>query len=138
MITWLISIVGALVVDALDETGDLSSERLFHGTSMRRLRLLLEAGVGEELYLADVEDKAWDYAERAAIADGDQLVVLTLLRSRLRGTLRADVGSGPLEWEHDMGQWIYTGSVEGAVAQVAYLDEDGSLRSLLSDRGSLE
>jgi RNA:NAD 2'-phosphotransferase (TPT1/KptA family) len=93
-------------------------EHVYHGTSLEQLRTIRDSGwLARGLYLADVREKAEDYASRQAERDDSPPVVLQFDLSTLRrlGQVEIDPGSNPDEWEHDMGQFTYSGPLEGAV-----------------------
>jgi hypothetical protein len=98
--------------------------KLFHGTSRTNLTRILRTGEARNLYLAEDEYKSWDYAERAAYL-GDNIAMLILDENKLDPAgLRVDPGSTSLEWEHDMGQYIYTGPItKEAVVRAFYVDD---------------
>ena len=42
-------------------------------------------------------------------------MILKIDVGKLAGDINMDRGSNPEEWEHDMGQWVYTGNIENAI-----------------------
>lgn len=97
---------------------------LYHGTSRPQIERMF-AYHASGLYLADVEEKAWDYAEQQAMADDAELAMLVVEPGKLPGSFDVDVGTVEAEWDEDMGQWIYTGDIpDEAIAALYYIDED--------------
>jgi hypothetical protein len=90
---------------------------LYHGTSSKQYELIKNSGYAvENFYLTEDEDKSADYAEKQSIHDGSEgSVILKMDASKLAGDINMDRGSSPEEWEHDMGQWVYTGNIENAI-----------------------
>lgn len=101
---------------------DGDTEYVYHGTSLAQLEAIRDAGwTVQNLYLADVREKSDDYAERQAVAESEDAVpvVLQLDMAALRrsGQVEVDRGSGP-EWEHDMGQFVYSGPLRDAITNM--------------------
>jgi len=91
---------------------------VYHGTSLTQLKAIRDAGwQANNLYLADYREKSEGYADRQAEADDAAPVVLQLDMAVLRraGQVEVDPGSGPEEWEHDMGQFTYSGPLREAI-----------------------
>lgn len=111
--------------------------KLFHGTSRVQLERLLAAPTAASLYLADVEEKAWNYAEQQAVND-DSAPAMLIVRARIMpGSWEEDVGS-EYEQEFDLGQWIYTGALpRKAIAAAFYVDVEGENVSLLGKKRAL-
>jgi hypothetical protein len=98
---------------------------LFHGTSRVQLERLLADGRARGLYLADVEAKAWDYAEQQAVRDDAELALLVVHEERLPGELTPDLGVSEDERAQDMGQWVYEGRLpRKAIVAAYYVDGD--------------
>lgn len=95
-----------------------SEEHVYHGTSLKQLKEIRDSGwLARHLYLADVREKAEDYAYHQAKRDDSPPVVLRIDMNALRrlGRVEIDRGSCEEEWELDMGQFIYSGPLGGAV-----------------------
>jgi hypothetical protein len=93
-------------------------EPAFHGTSLKQLKAIRDSGwLARGLYLADVREKAEDYASQQAERDDSPPVVLQFDLSALRrlGRVEIDRGSCEEEWEQDMGQFTYDGPLGGAI-----------------------
>lgn len=106
------------------ENPDKPSGILFHGTSKKQLDRLLKNKKANNLYLADAEEKSWDYAEQQAHRDDAPLALLVLDSAKLSGEWEVDSGSEEEE-EFDMGQWTYTGPIPvSAIVKAVYIDDE--------------
>ncbi len=115
----------------------LDMRLLYHGTSEMQLDRIRRNGYDvSSLYLADDKYKSEDYSEMQANADSSGWVVVTLDRSKMHGPLEKDSGSGPEEWEQEMGQWTYSGNIEDAIIKIETMsDEDGEGKWYKTDSG---
>ena len=101
-------------------------KNLFHGTSFSNLLKIKENNWNvKDLYLADVEEKSWDYASKQVDKDGSYGVVIILNSQYLdKKNITIDRGSNEEEYQYDMGQYLYSGNIQKAIIDIKSLDEN--------------